>query len=228
MEEQVYAFIEYLASHKRYAANTLAAYRNDLLQFAQFISTERPSLRSWARVDPLLLQAFLLNMKLREYSAASIARRIAAIKAFYFYLFEQHEIVANPTLDLDSPPVAKRPPQALTEEQVEKLLSTAAAASPKGYRDRAILELLYATGLRVSELVALEVSTVDLAAGTLRVGGDAAFRSIPLNDRAREALVLYLERGRAALKAPGDGGPLFVNPRGKQLTRQGIWLILKH
>jgi len=169
MEEQIRAFIAYLATHKRYAANTLAAYRNDLLQFFQFISAERPHLSSWARVDSLLLQAYLLHLRARAFSPASIARKIASVKSFYFYLFEQHAIVTNPTLTLEAPHVTKQPPRPLTQDQVNALLAAAAEPTPKGYRDRAMLELLYATGVRVTELVSLPLEAADLEAGTLRV-----------------------------------------------------------
>src|SRR5919202_4582764 len=174
MEEQILAFIEYLARRKHYAGNTLAAYRQDLFQFHQFVTGERPHLASWARVDPLLLQAFLLQLKAREYSPASIARKIAAIKSFYFYLFEEHAIAANPTVELDAPRVTKRIPQPLTEAQVNALLAAAAETTPKGYRDRAMLEVLYATGVRVTELVTLQIDDLDLETATLRVGKDRA------------------------------------------------------
>jgi integrase/recombinase XerD len=227
MDEQLNAFIEFLASRKGYAANTLAAYRNDLLQFLQFIAAERPHLTSWTRVDPLVLQAFLLQLKARAYSASSIARKIAALKSFYFFLFQEHALTTNPTLDLDAPPVPKQVPHVLTEEQVEALLSAAAGPTPKGYRDRAMLELLYAAGLRVSELVTLPLGAVDMDAGTLHVSGGRNARVLPLRERALTALREYLERGRRALKGLPEAGPLFVNSHGRQLTRQGVWLILK-
>jgi integrase/recombinase XerD len=234
MEEQILAFIEYLARRKHYAGNTLAAYRQDLFQFHQFVTTERPHLSSWARVDTLLLQAFLLQLRAREYSPASVARKVAAIKSFYFYLFEEHAIAANPTLELDAPRVAKRAPQALTEGQVNALLAAATDSTPKGYRDRALLEVLYATGIRVTELVTLQIDDLDLETATLRIGKDEAgadgsnrSRDLPLNERAVGALRDYLQNGRLALKVPPDAGPLFANPRGEPLTRQGVWLILK-
>ncbi len=227
MEDQIEQFIEYLATQKHYAGNTLMAYRNDLLQFYQFIMTARPLTSSWARVDSLLIQAFLLDLKAREYSAASIARKIAALKAFYFYLTEMRVMAANPTLELEPPRVNKQPPRALTETQVTALLNAPAEPNPKGLRDRAMLEIMYATGIRVTELVTLDVRDVDLPGRMLRVGSGSRQRTVPLTERAARALHEYITRARPGYGASPSEGPLFVNPRGEQLTRQGVWLILK-
>ncbi len=229
MDEHINAFIQHLSAHKRYSANTLSAYRNDLGQFFQFVTIERPHLTSWARVDSLLLQAYLLRLRARNYSPASIARKVAAIKSFYFYLLEQQLIAVNPTLELDAPKVTKQPPHPLTVDQVNALLSAAIEATPKGYRDRALMELLYASGVRVTELVMLDVESVDLENCVLRVGreGEMHARSLPLNERAVGALRVYIEKGRAAFQAAAEVDALFLNPRGEPLTRQGVWLILK-
>lgn len=227
MEEQIEAYIEYLAAEKHYAGNTLLAYHNDLLQFYQFILNERPHLSAWSRVDSLLLQAYLLQMRARSYSTASIARKIAAVKSFYYYLVETHQIASNPTLGLEAPKVTKNPPRALTEEEVTALLAAPAEPTPKGIRDRAILEVLYASGVRVTELISLEVNAVDPETGILTVGEGAKSRVILLSERALSALRDYLTKSRGLYKVDADVGALFVNPRGEALTRQGVWLIMK-
>jgi integrase/recombinase XerD len=227
MEEQIHAFIEHLATRRHCAANTLAAYRVDLLQFYHFICLERPHLSSWARVDALLLQAYLLHLKARAYSPATVARKVAALKSFYFYLLENKYIAGNPTVNLEVPHVLKHPPRPLTEEEAQKLLEVVSDASPKGYRDRAILELLSTAGLRVTELVTLPLGAVNVQTKKVRVEGPEGTRVLDLSERALEAVRVYLDKGRAALKGPEDSGSLFVNPRGRQMTRQGIWLIVK-
>lgn len=227
LEQHIEQFIEYLATQKHYAGNTLMAYRNDLWQFYQFVLNTRPYVSSWARVDSLLMQAYLMDLKAREYSSASIARKVAALKSFYFYLTEMRVMAMNPTLDLDAPRVNKPPPRALTEAQVNALLHAPAEPNAKGLRDRALLEVMYATGLRVTELVMLEVRDVDLENGTLTIGSGARKRTAALTPGALNALREYLERARASYGAPPAAGALFVNPRGEQLTRQGVWLILK-
>ena len=135
MEEQIHNFIEQLANQRHYAPNTVAAYRVDLFQFYQFICSERPHLSSWARVDTLMLQAFLLHLKARAYSSASIRAKIAALKSFYFYLLENRQISGNPTVNLDVPPVLKHAPRALSDDQVQKLLEAVSETTPKAYRD---------------------------------------------------------------------------------------------
>lgn len=226
MDEQIEAFIEYLATHKHYAANTLMAYRNDLMQFYQFVINERPHLGSWARVDSLLLQAHVLQMRAR-YSTATVARKVAALKSFYFFLVDERVLASNPTLQLDPPRVTKHPPHVLDEDQVNALLAAPTDPSPKGMRDRAMLELMYATGIRVTELVGLTINAVDWQENALRVGSDARERRLPLSLRAQARLRDYVEKGRSTYRLPPGNGPLFANPRGKPLTRQGVWLIIK-
>lgn len=227
MESYIEQFIQYLAAEKGYAGNTVMAYRNDLSQFYQFVLNTRPYTTSWARVDMMLIQAYVLDLKAREYSTASIARKVAALKSFYFYLTQQRVMATNPTLDLEPPHVTKQPPRTLTHEQVSALLSAPAEPTPKGLRDRAMLEIMYATGVRVTELVMLDVRDADLENGMLHIGPAARARVVPLTEQSQYALNAYLQRARPGYGAASGSGPLFVNPRGETLTRQGVWLILK-
>ncbi len=229
MEEQIRDFLEYIRANKGYARNTVDAYRNDLTQFLNFAQSERPHLSSWARVDKPLLLDFIVHLKEREYTSASAARKVAVLKTFFHFLSERHMIGDDPAAALDSPHVEKHLPQILTPDEVERLLAAPAVHStPKGLRDRAILELIYASGLRVSELVALDGDDVDWEAGTVRcLGAGGKKRVIPVASRAVQALEEYWRRGRLALAVREDERALFVNPRGHRLTRQGLWLIIK-
>lgn len=227
MEEHVEHFIRYLAAERGYADNTLSAYRNDLRQFYLFVANTRPDIVSWALVDLMLIQAYVLDLKARAYSPSSVARKIAALKSFYYYLAEKRVVAVNPTIDLEPPRVTKVPPRALSAEQVTALLNAPAEPTPKGLRDRAMLEVMYATGLRVTELVTLQLEDYEPGTSMLTVGQGAHERTISLTEPARAALDAYLAHARAALGAPTDDGVLFANPRGEPLTRQGIWLILK-
>lgn len=229
MEEQIHDFLEYIRSSKGYAHNTVEAYRNDLTQFLHFAQGERPQLSSWARVDRPLLVTFLTHLKERQYTPASVARKIAVIKTYFHFLRDHHLVPDDPTIKLDSPKVEKRLPQVLTPEEVERLLAAPARnGTAKGLRDRAILELLYASGLRVSELVSLDASDVNLESKTVlcRGRGDKR-RVIPISERAAGALGIYMQRGRPVLANRSEETALFVNPRGDRLTRQGLWLIIK-
>ncbi len=228
MEAQINQFLTSLQDDKGYAHNTVDAYRNDLNQFLNFAGTERPHLTHWGRVDKPLLLEFITHLKERGYTASSVARKIAVLKTFYHFLTERNLVAEDPTATLGSPKVQKRLPQILTLEEVERLLTAPARhGTPKGSRDRAILELLYASGIRVTELVSLDVHTVDLDAQTVQCQGQGAkMRVIPITERAANALSDYLKWSRSVWVA-ADERALFVNPHGKRLTRQGLWLIIK-
>jgi integrase/recombinase XerD len=157
-----------------------------------------------------------------------VARKVAAVKSFFHYMMDTGRLRDDPTATLDSPRVQKRLPRILTAEEVDRLLNMPVSTSdPKSLRDKAFLELLYATGMRVSELVALDVADLDL--DELRVDCRSRSRSriLPLTERAAEAIRTYLERGRPALLRDPQEPALFLNHRGKRLTRQGLWLIIK-
>ncbi len=229
MREEVEQFLEYITVEKGYSNNTLAAYRNDLSQFMAFLE---PRVAGWAEVDRDLIVDYIMVMKSdQEYASSTVARKVAAIKSFFHYLVDQGKLEDDPTATLDSPKVRKRLPKAVKEDDLERLLrEPAREQTPKALRDRALLELLYATGLRVTELVSLNVDDVNLASSTLRVvrPKDKAERIVPIHARAVEPLGEYLERGRIQLLRDPKEPSLFLNHRGRRLTRQGLWLIVKH
>ena len=229
MKEQVEQFLEYITEEKGYSGNTLAAYRNDLDQFMAFL---RPRVQGWDEVNRDIIVDYIMHMKgEQEYASSTVARKVAAIKSFFHYLVDQGKLEDDPTATLDSPKVRKRLPKSIPEEDLERLLNEPAREqSPKALRDRALLEMLYATGLRVTELVSLNVDDVNLASATLRVvrPKDKAARVVPIYDRTLEPLQDYLEKGRMQLLRDPQEPALFLNHRGRRLTRQGLWLIVKH
>ncbi|MGE5264148.1 MAG: site-specific tyrosine recombinase/integron integrase [Acidobacteriota bacterium] len=229
MEDQIQSFLDDIRDNKGYARNTIEAYRNDLTQFLNFATNERPQLSSWSRVDKPLLLTFLLHLKERRYTPASVARKVAVIKTFYHFLLDRKWVTEDPTAKLDAPRVEKRLPRVLSPEEIERLLSAPAKhGTPKGLRDCAILELLYASGLRVTELVSLDAEHVNLQENTVYCQGRGEkTRVLPISDRAANALANYLKRGRPVLMSRPDQVALFINPRGDRLTRQGLWLIIK-
>ncbi len=170
----------------------------------------------------------MLDMREREYASSTIARKVAAVKSFFGFLFAQQSITKNPASELDSPKVDKHLPETLSAGDVEELLELPGTNSPASLRDTALLELLYATGLRVSELVALDVEDIDLEGGMARcVGKGNKERVLPLYDQARDILGAYLHSGRPGLLSDEQERALFLNRRGQRLTRQGLWLIIK-
>lgn len=229
MKTKVQQFLDYIMEEKGYSTNTLAAYRNDLSQFVEQIESK---IDSWEQVDRNLIIDYIMAMKAdQEYASSTVARKVAAIKSFFHYLVDHGLLEDDPTATLDSPKVRKRLPKAISAEDLERLLAEPANdRTAKGLRDRALLELLYATGLRVTEVVSLDVEDVNLASSTLRLvrSRDKAERIVPIHDRAIEPLREYMERGRMQLLRDADEQALFLNHRGHRLTRQGLWLIVKH
>lgn len=229
MQTQVDQFLDYLATEKGYSGNTLAAYRNDLTQFTQHL-TDQGDATSWSQVSKAQIVAYILYMKELEYASSTVARKVAAIKSFFHYLRDEGVVREDPTLTLESPKVKKHLPKAISEQDVERLLAEPTKSdSPKALRDSALLEVLYATGMRVTELVSLNVQDVDLEAGTIYcIGKGDRERVVPIYDHAAQILSNYLIGGRPHLVRSQDEQALFLNHRGERLTRQGLWLIIKH
>ena len=228
MHEQIEAFLAYIAQ-EGYSKHTLAAYRNDLYQLLDFLNTLSPPPAQWSEVNQSTIITYIMDLRDREYSPTTVARKIAATKSFFHYLADHDVIPQDPTKELESPKIRKRLPKTLSRKAVERLLAEPAKDdSPKGLRDKALLELLYATGMRVSELVNLNVDDVNLAGASVRcMGKRNKERIIPIYDPAVRALEAYLQKGRIHYVRDPDEKALFLNPRGNRLTRQGLWLILK-
>ncbi len=228
MDRQIEEFLRYLVAEKEFSPNTISAYRNDLTQFLQQV---RPveAVMDWHDVGPAQLVEFALFLRSRKYANSTVARKTAAIKSFFHYLAAMGVIAEDPSQKLDSPKVNKYLPRAISSHQVTLLLEQPRKLNtPEALRDLAMMETLYATGMRVSELVALDLDDVDLADGTVRCLGKAGReRVIPIRLRAVEAVQAYLQRGRPALARLSKTEALFLNHRGQRLTRQGFWLILK-
>jgi integrase/recombinase XerD len=231
MQKKVDEFLTSLEVEKGYSENTRVAYKNDLGQFLDYLKTKAvPAPNDWSEVKKDHLVAYILSLKAdREYASTTVARKVAAIKSFFHFLVAEGFIRDDPTATLDSPRVKKYLPRAISQEDVEKLLEAPGQSTePRALRDRAILELLYATGMRVSELVALNEGDVDLPSASVRVIGKGdKERVIPIYDRAVQAIEAYVSKGRVRLLRDPEKKALFLNQRGERLTRQGLWLIVK-
>jgi integrase/recombinase XerD len=234
MQIRIEDFLSFLEGEKGYADNTIAAYRNDLTQFLRYLEgrNQDPEQATWVEVDKDAIISYVLSLKEREYTSSTVARKVAAIKSFFHYLMAEKAIHDDPTATLDSPKVKKRLPKAISRDEIERLLAAPAqGVAVKSQRDHALLELLYASGMRVTELVSLDVSDVNLVSGSVRVRGKkltSKERIIPVGDRALDALRDYLNKGRMQLVRDPEERALFLNHRGQRLTRQGLWLIIKH
>jgi integrase/recombinase XerD len=234
MQEQIQAFLGFLADEKSYSENTIAAYRNDLTQFLRHLERQgiHSEQSSWAEIDKQAIVGYILDLKEREYTSSTVARKVAAVKSFFHYLLAESTIQSDPTVRLDSPKVKKRLPKAISRHDIERLLAAPAGnTSAKAERDHALLELLYASGMRVTELVSLDVGDVDVEHETVRVHGKKMLskeRTIQVGESAAGAVMVYLSRGRSQLVRDPTEPALFLNHRGQRLTRQGLWLIIKH
>ncbi len=227
MQEQIDSFIDHLMVQLGYSRNTLAAYRNDLGQFVEHLAAA--GVERWAEVGEGGIAAYLLQLRDREYSSSTVARKTAAIKRFFRYLAAEGLLRSNPAEQVGTPRVSKKIPRTLGAEDIDRLLSAIREGSgPKALRDLAMIELLYATGMRVSELVSLNLDDLNLASRTVRCFGKGAKeRIIPVYPRAAAAVAAYLEEGRLNYQKDREERALFLNPRGGRLTRQGLWLIIK-
>ena len=228
MKEQVNIFLDYLAVEKGFSGNTIFAYRNDLYVLADFL--ERQDLEDgWASVDQETLAAYVLELQDKGYSVTTRARKLASVKSLFSFLVEEGVIARNIAHGLTAPKVGRTLPRALSEEEVVRLLDAPARTNtPEALRDRAMLELLYATGMRVSELVSLDASDVNLDDGVVRcMGKGSKERLIPIHDMAAAAVGSYQAKGRPAQGPEPTETALFLNRRGERLTRQGFWGLLK-
>jgi integrase/recombinase XerD len=232
MESQLLAFLEYLQQEFKYSNNTTAAYRNDLNQFLTFLQGEQYSgLAAWSAVTPEIIDDYIEHMKSQAYASSSIARKVAAVKSFFNFMHARDVVDRNPTTRIDSPRVEKRLPRILTRHDVDQLLKAPAdKKSPKHLRDTALLTTLYATGMRVTEIVSLRLQDIDLDNLRLFCPGKAdQVRELPFDKTTGAILARYLKEGRPYLAkaTEEEEEAVFLNHRGHQLTRQGLWLIIK-
>ena len=230
MEKSLLAFLDFLQKEYKYSDNTTAAYKNDLNQFVKFLRNgQYPNVSGWIDVTPKIVHDYVEFMKSKSYASSSVARKVAAVKSFFNFLHARNHIQENPTTDIESPRVKKRLPKTLTSEEVDRLLEAPTLkSSPKNLRDVALLVLLYTTGMRVTEVVSLHEDDIDLTNSILYCAGkDEQTRELPFDQMTKDALVAYLEKGRPYLIKDKDEQAIFLNHRGQQLTRQGLWLIIK-
>ena len=206
--------------------NTLTSYRSDLESCSRWLRNQALDLLSAAESD---VQAYLAVRFEQRNSARSVARALSCLRGFYAYCLREGKIKSNPTAMIESPKLGRPLPKSLTEEDVERLLQAPNSDTPVGMRDKAMLELLYATGLRVSELVGLELSQINLRQGVVRVMGKGGKeRLVPVGEEALACLLTYLRETRQALLGKGGSEVLFPSARGVGMTRQTFWHRIKH
>ena len=223
MKLDIDAFLQYLTKQKGYSQNTVAAYRNDLTQMVAFITAEQA--RGIITSYDGLLKSYLLKLKEKRYSVATTARKVASAKSFFKFMVDSGRMRENPTQNLPSPQVSRHSLNFLSPSEYQKLLAEPAKLStPEARRDVVMLELLYATGLRISELVSLNVKNIDLAQNYVHINSK---RQVPFDHRLSLILGNFLRSDRLDLLYNEKEEALFLNRRGTRLTRQGFWQIIK-
>ena len=226
MLDLVQAYENYLTKVKKASGNTVSSYMRDVRQFAQW-------LRQQEEIDvidatQLNISDFLAHLETEGRSAATVSRSLASLKNFYSYVVSSGFLEQTPVTDIKVERGEKKDPSILTGREIELLLAQPVCVDAKGFRDKAMLEVMYATGIRVSELIALDISDVNLEQGTIKCAGAKKTRTIPLYPAALRALSTYIDNIRAGMLADPSEQALFVNVGGVRMSRQGFWKILKH
>ncbi len=225
MKVLVQKFIGFLEKDKRLSLNTLQSYRRDIEQYITYL--EELNLHSISSTNKTTVIAYLLHLQKKGRATSTISRNLASIRSFYQYISKNKIIENDPTTELESPKVEKKLPQILSTQEVELLLEQPKCIDLKGYRDKAMLELLYATGIRVTELISLNVIDLNMEMGFIKCSKGTRERMIPIGSIAITALQEYINKARSLLIQNIDETALFVNINGKRLTRQGFWKIIK-
>lgn len=226
MKKVVKSFINFLEVDKQVSINTLQSYRRDIEQYMTFLGEKK--IKTLAKANKEVVNEYLVTLKEKGRSASTISRNLASLRSFYKFTTKNRIIKADPTSELESPKIERRLPQILTTKEVKLLLEQPDTRDLKGTRDKAMLELLYATGIRVSELISLDIDHIDLKAENIKCNAiTGRMRMIPVCKSALKAMDEYMGRARDNMIHSYDEKALFVNVSGTRITRQGFWKIIK-
>lgn len=224
MQKQIKNFLNFIENDKKVSQNTLQSYRRDILQYSNYIEENKIN---YLKVDEEQIKEYLKYMNDIGKKSSTISRSLASIRSFYQYLLRIKKVKKDPTEGIQSPKIEKRVPSVLTSQEVELLLEQPKNVDLKGIRDKAMLEFAYATGMKVTEIISLNIEDVNLEEGFVTCKGKERTRNIPLGSLSLKALKEYIENSRNILIKDDSVTALFVNTNGQRLTRQGFWKIVK-
>ena len=224
MEKQVKLFLEFLENDKKASENTLQSYRRDIVYYNKYLETNK---LNYAKVKEEDIKEYLEYLQSVGKKASTISRSLASIRAIYQFMVKNKKVKQDPTVHIQSPKIEKRTPSVLTAKEVELLLNQPKDVDLKGTRDKAMLEFAYATGMRVTEIISLNIEDVKLDEGYVVCHSGSKQRNIPLGTLSLKALKEYVEEARPVLIRDENVKALFVNVNGQRLTRQGFWKIVK-
>lgn len=226
MQKEITLFIDYLHNVKKVSLNTEMSYKRDLNKVSIFMAEQ--GVIDASRITETMLNSYILYLEDNNFSAATVSRNIACLKSFYHFLFNEGLVPKDVALKLKAPKVEKKLPEIMTTEEVIRLLEQPGGDTPKEIRDKAMLELLYATGIRVSELISLSVNDVNMQMGYIICHDGSKERVIPFGREAKVALKRYLENARTSMLEDKSSSILFVNCSGQSMSRQGFWKLIKY
>lgn len=225
MEKQIKLFLEFLQSDKRLSDNTLQSYRRDIIQYQEYTDLNKINYLEVSKDD---INTYLKHLQELNKKTSTISRSLASIRSFYQFLLRSQLISLDPTEGIQSPKIEKKAPSILSSQEIELLLEQPNNIDLKGIRDKAMLEFAYATGMRVTEIVSLNIDDVNLKDGYVVCRTNNKQRNIPLGTLSLKALETYIHQARNILIKNESNKALFVNINGKRLTRQGFWKIVKY
>ena len=225
MDKQIDSFLEFIENDKKLSENTLQSYRRDIVQYKKYVESNKIN---YAKVNSEDIKTYLQYLQDMNKKASTISRNLASIRLFYQYLLRNNKIKSDPTEGIQSPKVEKRVPSILTTQEVSLLLEQPKNIDLKGIRDKAMLEFAYATGMRVTEIISLNIDDVNLVNGYVTCKNGSKQRNIPLGTMSLKALKEYIEESRPIMIKSEKEKSLFVNINGRRLTRQGFWKIIKY
>jgi len=224
MEKHIKLFLDFIQNEKKLSNNTLQSYSRDINQYKDYIDKNRIN---YVKVDNAQINEYMNHLQEMGKKTSTISRNLASIRSFYQYLVRIKKIKHDPTESIQSPKVEKRVPSVLTSQEVELLLDQPKDVDLKGTRDKAMLEVAYATGMRVTEIISLDIDDVNIEEGFVACRAAGKQRNIPLGSLSIKALKEYIEEARPIMIKDENEKSLFVNVNGKRLTRQGFWKIVK-
>ena len=225
MEKQINNFLEFLKNDKKLSENTLQSYKRDIVQYEEYISTKDINYLSTETED---INGYLKFLQKNNKKSSTVSRSLASIRSFYQYLIRVKLISSDPTDGIQSPKIEKKAPSVLSSQEVELLLEQPSSEDLKGMRDKAMLEFAYATGMRVTEIISLNIDDINLEQGFAVCKNGSKQRNIPLGTMSLKALKEYVEKARPIIIKDDSVTALFVNTNGRRLTRQGFWKIVKY
>ncbi len=225
MDKQIKLFLEFLQKDKKLSDNTLQSYRRDILQYKKYLESNE---MNYSKIEEEDIKKYLKELKKIGKKTSTISRNLATIRSFYQFLIRSKKISEDPTSNVQSPKIEKRVPSVLTSEEVELLLDQPQDVDLKGTRDKAMLEFAYATGMKVTEIIDLNIDDVDFENSIVNCKSGKKTRVIPMGSLAEKALDEYVNDARSILIKSENDKALFVNMNGQRLTRQGFWKIVKY